>query len=55
MSDDVTNPLYGKFDEVVEALVKPRTPPEEGVENSAVREDSPNYAKKKGWKRRRKK
>ena len=28
MSDEVTNPLYGKFEEVVDALVKPKSAPE---------------------------
>ena len=29
MSDEITNPLYGKFDEVVDALVKPKDSAEE--------------------------
>lgn len=43
MSDEITNPLYGKFDEVVDALVQDKPPsPEEAVagsgEDAIVRE-----------------
>lgn len=34
MSDDITNPLYGKFDEVVDALVKDKPSPEDEVAGS---------------------
>ena len=34
MSDEITNPLYGKFDEMVDALVKPKRSPEEEVAGS---------------------
>ena len=52
MSDDVTNPRYGKFEEVAEALVKPMPSPEEGVPEPAqdqiVREgDDRAYSAKK--------
>ena len=54
-SDQRRRHQHGKFEEEVDALVKPRPPPEEGEENPAVREDGPAYArKKKGQKRRRK-
>lgn len=42
MSDEITNPLYGKFDEVVEALVRDKSAPEEedaeSAEDGVVRE-----------------
>ena len=35
MSDEITNPLYRKFDEVVDTLVKAKPAPEEADAESA--------------------
>lgn len=45
----ITNPLYGKFEEVVDALVEER--PEDEAPVRGVREDGRRYRKKKGRKR----
>ena len=50
MSEKVTNPVYGKFDEVVDALVQEKPSPED--EAGMVREeDSRDYGSKKRRKR----
>ena len=54
MSDKVTNPLYGKFDEVVDALVEEKPAPEEESRVRGVREGGRGRGRKKRRERPRK-
>jgi len=47
----ITNPLYGKFEEVVDALVEEKAAPEDESPVRGVREGSRGYRKKKRRKR----